>query len=270
MLHRYALVTFMLLLVIFSAQSAENSALGAGGAMQQAEQSTDQMRSYTSEVLKQVETLSTAPGFIEGLSKEASNVMQGIDGRPTQALPNLRSLPELSPELLQRTRSDISKLFDQAQGQKMPTAMEQKSGPQFYLFVSFSMPSVTLKRLLRQASRIEGSLILRGLVDDDLEKTKDKITELLEVDDLGHAQIKGGLAIDPTLFERFDISQVPSFVLTHKPAERCTEAGCPNIDYARLSGDSTIEYVLETMAREAPMMKHSAQVLLGKMKRGFE
>jgi len=137
------------------------------------------------------------------------------------------------------------------------------------VFVSTSMPDITLKRLLVQASRIKGSLILPGLVEGDMGKTKQKIMQLLEADAMGNTQIDGGLSIDPTLFERFDITQVPSFIVTNTPAERCSKNGCPSTDYARLSGDTTIEYALETIAREAPAMRDSAQTILERLKEGL-
>jgi len=62
---------------------------------------------------------------------------------------------------------------------------------------------------------------------------------------------------------------VPSFVVTNTPAERCSKNGCPSTDYARLSGDTTIEYALETIAREAPAMSVSAQTILKRMRKGL-
>jgi len=261
MLYRFLLVTLLLLPATFTALSAPD----VERAMQQAQQITDEMRTHTSEVLDRAETLSTSPEFLDELNREAARAMQNIDTVPTPALP---TLPEPTPELLQRTRTDINRLLDRVQDPQSPTTIDEKSGPQLYLFVSFSMPDITLKRLLVQASRIDGSLILRGLIDNDFGKTKDKIAQLLEADAMGNTTTKGGLAIDPTLFERFDISQVPSFVLTNTPAKRCSETECPKSDYARLSGDTTIEYVLETMAREAPAMKQSAQTLLDRLRQG--
>ena len=236
--------------------------------MEQAQQRTTEMRSHTSNVFEHADALSKSPEFLDGINREASSALSNVDSVPTPTLPNF---PNLTDEQLQRARTDINQLLNRAQTQG-PTSqnpMDQKSGPQLYVFVSFSMPDITLKRLLTQAARIDGSLILRGMVDDNMGKTKDKIMQLMEADESGHTQINGGFAIDPTLFQRFDIGQVPSFVLTNTPAERCNNNGCPDTDYVRLSGDTTVEYALETMAREAPdAMKASAHFLLDRMKGG--
>jgi len=262
MLYRYSVVLFVMSTIIPMAWSAPD----VEHAIEQAQQTTKEMQSRTVEVFDRADTLSTSPKFLQGLSKEATKAMKDVETLPTQALPNF---PDPSSEMLQRARTDINKLLNQVQEQPQSAPTNQKTGPQLYVFVSTSMPDITLKRLLVQASRINGSLILRGLVEGDMGKTKAKIMQLLEADAMGNTQINGGLSIDPTLFERFDIAQVPSFVVTNTPAERCSKSGCPSTDYARLSGDITIEYALETIAREAPMMKESAQTILKRLEEGL-
>jgi len=262
MLYWYSLALFMVSMTISITWSAQD----VGQAIGQAQQTTKEMQSHTAEVFDRADALSTSPEFLEGLNKESAKAMQDVDTLPTPALPDF---PDPSPEMLQQARTDINKLLNQAQDQPQPAPTDQKTRPQLYVFVSTSMPNITLKRLLVQASRIKGSLILRGLVEGDMGKTKEKIMQLLEADAMGNTQIDGGLSIDPTLFERFDISLAPSFVVTNTPAERCNKSGCPDTDYARLSGDTTIEYALETIAREAPMMRECAQTILKRLKQGL-
>jgi len=262
MLYRYSLAIFMVSMTIPITWSAQD----VGQAIGQANQTTKEMHTHTTDVFDRADALSTSSEFLEGLNKEAAKAMNDVDSLPTPVLPNF---PAPSPEMLQRARSDITKLLNQVQDQPQPTPTDQKTGPQLYVFVSTSMPNITLKRLLVQASRIKGSLILRGLVNGDMGKTKEKIMQLLEADAMGNTQINGGLSIDPTLFERFDISLVPSFVVTNTPAERCNKSRCPSTDYARLAGDTTIEYALETIAREAPMIRESAQTILKRLKQGL-
>ena len=262
MLYRFSVVLLLTLLVVPAAISAPS----VEHALDHAQQSSREMRSHTSKVFEEAEALSTLPEFLDSVNQEAAKALLGVDKQPTPVLPQF---PDLTDKQLQQARTDINQLLDQAQGQPTSAAMDQKTGPQLYVFVSTSMPDITLKRLLTQASRIDGSLILRGLVDGDMAKTKNKVMQLLETDASGNTQIDGGLSIDPTLFERFDISQVPSFVVTNTPAERCNKIDCPSTDYARLSGDTTLEYALETIAREAPAVRESAQTLLKRMTGGL-
>ena len=258
MLYRFILILSCHLLCV-TASLAEPDVRQA---MDSAQQRSNEMREQTQSVIEQAEALANSPEFIDSINREATKALRDADRLPVNALPDL---PEPSADLLQRARQDITKLLDQTQGQPLDP-MAQKSGPQLYVFVSFSMPEITLKRLLTQASQIEASLILRGLIDDDMGKTKTRIAQLLEADENGHTRIQVGFAIDPTLFERFDIQQVPSFVLTDTPAPRCTDAGCEEVSFARLSGDTTLEYALQTMRREAPAMSASAGELLSRIR----
>jgi len=260
MLCRYFLILLSHLICV-SVSWAEPD---VGGAMDRAQQSSGKMREQTQTVIDQADALANSAEFIDDITREATKALHDADKLPVSGLPDL---PEPSADLLQRARADITKLLDQDQDQQTDP-MAQKSGPQLYVFVSFSMPEITLKRLLAQASQIEASLILRGLIDDDMGKTKTRIAQLLEADENDHTRIKGGFAIDPTLYERFDIQQVPTFVLTDSPAPRCTDTDCPEVSFARLSGDTTLEYALETFRREAPAMKASAGELLSRIRGG--
>jgi len=259
---------FLILLCHLICVSASWAEADVTQAMDSAQQRSSEIREQTKAVIDQANALANSAEFIDAINREATNALRDADNLPVNGLPNL---PEPSADLLQRARHDLTKLLDQAQGKNQGQKtgpMTQKSGPQLYVFVSFSMPEVTLKRLLAQTSQIESSLILRGLIDDDMGKTKTRIAQLLEADENGHTRIKGGFAIDPTLFERFDIQQVPTFVLTDTPATRCTDANCTEVTHARLSGDTTLEYALETMRREAPDMKASAGELLSRIRGG--
>lgn len=104
------------------------------------------------------------------------------------------------------------------------------------------------------------SLVLRGLVDGDMNKTRIRIGELYGTGD--SVAKKAGLIIDPTLYERFDIAVVPTFVLTHEALNSCTTTGCDAGDHVRLSGDVPLRYALETMAKANPQARQSAESLL--------
>lgn len=69
------------------------------------------------------------------------------------------------------------------------------------IFVSMSMPDTSLQQLFAQAQRLGGRLILKGLVNNSFKATQQKIMDLQIIVD-----------IDPTLFEKYQVSQVPTFV----------------------------------------------------------
>lgn len=79
-------------------------------------------------------------------------------------------------------------------------------GPTLLVFVSFSMPEPALERLVDQAARTGATLVLRGLVEDSMQKTVARVQRVI-------GQRKVGFQIDPQAFDRFAIAATPSFVL---------------------------------------------------------
>lgn len=241
-----------------------HAAPDTAAAINDADQMREKMHNQTSDVLKQADALSTSPDFINELNKESSRLINRSDALPKTALPNL---PEPDTEQLKRARTEIGKLLDRAEQHDVLADTSGGNGSRFYVFVSFSMPDVTLRRLMQQAKRIGAPLVLRGLVENDMNKTRIKVGKLLDADKKGNTSIDGGLSIDPTLYDRFGISVVPAFVLTDAPVQACTQTGCPTPDFVRLAGDITLEYALESIAREAPAMRDDARGLLATMRK---
>lgn len=99
---------------------------------------------------------------------------------------------------------DIASLAKQYQD-----AAEQdttSSEPSLRVFVSFSMPKSSLQALLQQVSLVGGQLVIRGFIDNSLQKTADAVSQVL-------VNGRGGLSIDPPLFQQYHITKVPAFVV---------------------------------------------------------
>lgn len=79
----------------------------------------------------------------------------------------------------------------------------------FLVFVSFSMPDASLVAIYNQMSQVGGRLVTRGLLNNSFQETQKKLR------DIGIE-----LEIDPTLFERYTIDQVPTYVLEEKRSGR--------------------------------------------------
>lgn len=75
------------------------------------------------------------------------------------------------------------------------------------VFISFSMPNTLLEETLHECSRLHIPAYLNGLYQDSMKDTALKVMELSKK----IPNLK--LAIDPTLFERFGIGQVPALVI---------------------------------------------------------
>lgn len=76
----------------------------------------------------------------------------------------------------------------------------------FYIFISFSLPRKTLLSLLKDARKYGATLVLRGLKDGSFKKTMAELMELYKHE-------KGQVILDPTLFKRFNVTSVPTFLL---------------------------------------------------------
>ena len=136
------------------------------------------------------------------------------------------------------------------------------SEPTLLVFVSFSLPEPTLVRLVEQAAAARATLVLRGLVDGSLTKTVARAQALI-----GSRQV--AFQIDPLAFDRFGVTQVPSFVLLRRGVEaRACEAGsCFAADaFVRAAGDVSVRYALEFIGRTAPGFAGEAQPFLRRLK----
>lgn len=103
------------------------------------------------------------------------------------------------------------------------------------VFISFSMPEESLKALFKEAeNNAHVRLVLRGFIDDSMEKTARSIHDL-----------KGVVDIDPELFERYQIERAPTFLWVKK--------GQP---LGKLTGNITIAYAQEIVDEKIKTESH--------------
>lgn len=106
------------------------------------------------------------------------------------------------------------------------------------VFVSFSMPEVSIKGWMKEAEKIGAPVVIRGLVNNSFKATIQKMTELAK-------DHHGGVQLDPTLFQKYQINQVPAVVVT------TTEDTWPNErpeEYIKVYGDVHLDYALKKIA----------------------
>ncbi len=97
-----------------------------------------------------------------------------------------------------------------------------------YVFVSLSLPTETLKALSKQAQSVGGNLVIRGLVNNSFKETQGRLRALgIPID------------IDPTLFERFEVKRVPTFVLTTVKEGKIQEV------FDKVTGNVSVRSALE-------------------------
>ena len=123
-----------------------------------------------------------------------------------------------------------------------PIPIEKNDYP--LAFASFSLPKNTLVTLLQDMKRVGGAVIFRGLIDNDFKKTMQAVRDLGAQD--------GGALIDPTLFQRFNVSNVPTFVVPLEAIENCeldVQKDCPMPKNFKAVGDVSFGFLLDLVER---------------------
>jgi conjugal transfer pilus assembly protein TrbC len=117
------------------------------------------------------------------------------------------------------------------------------------IFVSFSMPKESLKTWMQEGSKIGASVVMRGLVNNSFKDTIGAIYDLIK-DHQAH-----GIAIDPTLFKKFNIDKVPAVVVVDSFE-----------NYDVVFGNVTLDYALGVIANHGEVGKNQVQKEIEKLR----
>lgn len=219
-------------------------------------------RALSDEAVERAQRLSRDADFKDGIRREADHALSTVMGTDpsTGLLPDGTAL-SIDTGTLAKARSDIEALLAN------PGMMNPKSAPAEWpaplIFVSFSMPEDALRSLLLEAAVTGSPVLLRGLSENSMQRTAARLGELVDIENHGETntgKATPSVAIDPTLFERFGVDKVPTFVLPLKAIASCTPEGCPVPEHLKIAGDVSLDYALGVMAREAsdtPLGNHA-------------
>lgn len=123
------------------------------------------------------------------------------------------------------------------------------------IFVSFSMPKKSLEQWLVAAREIHAPVVLRGMVDNSIQKTKEKILPIVQ-------KVHGGFQINPVLFRNFDIQQVPAVVVVnHHGCQTDADCGLAK-QFDVIYGQSTLRYALSQLSQKGEQAPAVAEKLL--------
>ncbi|MDD5056551.1 MAG: type-F conjugative transfer system pilin assembly protein TrbC [Sideroxydans sp.] len=142
-------------------------------------------------------------------------------------------------QFLPEARKDF---MDLATGKKSLAQVATKKYD-FMIFVSFSMPDEILRLYSTQAKEYGAKLVLRGMFENSLTKTK---LRGLEVNAAG-----AEWDIAPATFRKFKIERVPAIVIADATNESVLENGCAKAgDYIRVDGDISLHQALVLMKQQ--------------------
>jgi len=183
---------------------------------------------------------------------------------PNAAGPRIDALPQPQAKAPVDLEA-LSKAYALQMKAAQPPGTILSGGPTLMVFISLSMPEATLKRLVSQAARAKASLLIRGLLNGSLHDTVARTQALL-------AGQSVAFQIDPQAFERYAITQVPSFVLVREGADGtpCGDGGrgscAPTNDYVRLAGDVSLDYALGHIQHRTPRFSKDAGAFIQRLK----
>lgn len=163
---------------------------------------------------------------------------------------NAPDAPMVPPHLLIRPAkggvldpSVLAKAYETA-GKPAPA----KGDSEFLVFVSFSIPSVELKKLIESADDARAIVVFRGPIDE-ADTSLRKFTARIQSLKLKRA---GEIQISPPAFTKYRVEQVPAFVLAKVAESAAEQNGCaPAGSYASVDGLIAPEYALNIMKSRA-------------------
>jgi type-F conjugative transfer system pilin assembly protein TrbC len=111
-------------------------------------------------------------------------------------------------------QTTIEDIKNKHQG-KLKTGRKIRKTEKAIVFVSFSMPELSLKQIIHDAARYRVPVVIRGLYQNSFRKTVEKMFKFVKENK------KGGIAINPRWFKEYGIKMVPAVVVAkeHGPED---------------------------------------------------
>jgi len=136
--------------------------------------------------------------------------------------------------------------------------------PRFIAFASLSMPSASLKQMMRDVGGAGGVVVFRGFPNNSAKQFLAGVGKVVEKGVGLH-----GVGIDPRLFRAFDVEIVPTYVVASSDFQPCDGFHCrtelPPFD--KIIGNVTASYALGTIADGNGPGAAVARVYLGALRK---
>ena len=154
-------------------------------------------------------------------------------------IPEQNNLPNI--QVGKFSNIDVSQIADRY---KKRVEAEKKSVTGVIGFVSFSMPDASIKKIIADTLKVNGTVLFIGFKNNDFKETAKEIRRL----DIR----KGNIQINPNAFKQYKIDVVPSIVLVKANADETLDnEGCVFPEkYSKVVGDVSLDYALVIMEKE--------------------
>ena len=182
------------------------------------------------------------------LLRRAEETYRADPDRPVQSIPRV-DIPSAGADPLA-----IAERYRKTQG----TLRDGDTGPDLLVFVSFSMPDASLKRLATDAAKANAVLVFRGPKDGSLKKTLQAFEPL--------AKLGARAILHPEAFTWNRIDSVPVVVLGTAAGRGCDDAAGSCRETLRIAGDASLQYILERMAQASHPLAREAERRLTRLR----
>jgi len=109
-----------------------------------------------------------------------------------------------------------------------------ESLPQPIVFVSSSMPETALQGLALEARKYQAKLVIRGMVNNSMKDTGNFVR-----------RINHPVDIDPKLFKKYGVSQVPAFAVPCQARDQQDREGKPWTEWRIVRGNVKLAFAIE-------------------------
>ncbi|MFA6302185.1 MAG: type-F conjugative transfer system pilin assembly protein TrbC [Legionella sp.] len=147
------------------------------------------------------------------------------------------------------SKKSVQELQELSQALKTqePITTHLKKVSQVLVFLSFSMPDKSLQAWLLQCKETGATPVIRGLIHNSFKETMTAIQLLSKKTGIG-------MQLDPILFKTFEIDVIPAVVYVKDTPDCPANMNCKSVDYDKLYGDVSLDYALEKMSDEDPVL----------------
>ena len=156
--------------------------------------------------------------------------------------------------------------FDEIVSAASANLKDNRGGaPLFMVFVSLSMPDASLKRVIQETSAAGGVVVFRGFPGNSAKQFLERLSKVIEKD-----SDFASIGIDPRLFRAFEVSAVPTYVVTSTDFDLCDGLACRTTPppFDRMSGNVSVEYALGSFAEDNGPGALVARTALGLLRNG--
>ena len=190
---------------------------------------------------------------LEGKLNKDANTQKSI------SIPNIEQTEEdkkLATEIVAKSEGLIDEALEISQ-----SATTKDYDTDFLIFASFRMGEKNIEGLIEKASRYGCIVVLRGLKGGDFKETARFLLKITEKSKASKSNSNKnnldqpvGVVIDPTLFEEYGITRVPTYILA-KPCIS-TLNSCKT-EYDKLTGNVSPRYALEKFSTQGDLREEA-------------